>query len=299
MHYKGKAEQVATQIVEAFEAGRIPEALATVFIHREKTDSPCHKWSWSNRLLAALHGHHDGRGFRQWKQVGRSVKRGEKAFGILAPWIIKAKEDDEERNIKKGDPLTIGFLRVPVFGYIQTEGDPLPGYEEEAAFLDALPLIEVARAWEIDVTTFHGPGADQRGFYRHRTELRTAGTAQPTRQVIGLGVENVSTWTHELVHAADNRRGTLTRAHGQQLDNEIVATLGGAVLLECLGHHGEADRGGAWEYISAYAKEHKRQPVAVCTDLLDRVAACVALILETAEELAGEGEESREARAAG
>lgn len=47
-----------------------------------------------------------------------------------------------------------GFVCVPVFGYSQTEGDPLPGAEEEAAFLSALPLVEVARSWGLRAGTF-------------------------------------------------------------------------------------------------------------------------------------------------
>jgi hypothetical protein len=36
---------------------------------------------------------------------------------------------------------------------------------------------------------------------------------------IALGVENLSTWAHELLHAADHRRGTLNRCAGQDLGN--------------------------------------------------------------------------------
>ena len=103
---------------------------------------------------------------------------------------------------------------------------------------------------------------------------------------IALGVENLSTWSHELIHAADDRLGTLTKRPGQQLDNEVVAEFGGAVLLECLGFSVESDRGGAFEYIEAYAEKHKKSAIGVCTDLIERTCACVVHILETAEELA-------------
>ena len=88
-----------------------------------------------------------------------------------------------------------------------------------------------------------------------------------------------------MTHAADDRNGTITRKPGQQPDNEIVAELGGAVLLEMLGYETESDRGGCWRYVEAYAKQEEREPVSVCMSLLKRVCDCVALILDEAEAL--------------
>jgi hypothetical protein len=88
-----------------------------------------------------------------------------------------------------------------------------------------------------------------------------------------------------LVHAADYRAGTITKTPGQQPDNEVVAELGGAILLEILGHEVEADRGGAWAYIKAYAEQAKIEPLTACVRTLNRTCDCVALILDTAEEL--------------
>ena len=64
MKYYGKAQQVANEILKAFEEGELPKALAQVFIHRN-ADCPANGWSWNNRILIALRGHYDARGFRQ------------------------------------------------------------------------------------------------------------------------------------------------------------------------------------------------------------------------------------------
>ena len=61
------------------------------------------------------------------------------------------------------------------------------------------------------------------------------------------GVQNLSTWAHELIHAADDRLGKLGKC---KVNNEVVAELGGAVLLQCLGKPVEADLGGAWNISS-------------------------------------------------
>jgi antirestriction protein ArdC len=264
--------RVAEQILEAFQAGTVPAACAQIFLRHTPDDSrPCARWSWRNQLLAALLGHHDARGFRQWQEVGRHVRKGERAFYILAPSLRRAEPKDDEPQDEPEFVVT-GFVCVPVFGYSQTEGDPLPGAEEEAAFLSALPLVEVARSWGLHVGTFAAEGTGRLGYYR-------------PGEAIAVGVENLSTWTHELLHAADDRRGTLVRARGQKLSNEVVAEFGGAILLECLGYSVESDRGGAYAYIESYCREHEADLLTTCTDLLDRACAAVALLLDTAQEL--------------
>lgn len=275
---------VAQQILDAFESGDLPPALAQVLITRD-FDCPAASWSYRNRLLVALAGHHDARGFRQWQEVGRSVRKGEKAFYILAPVMRRVRSNDqaepaldEERDRRPEKELR-GFRATAVFGASQTEGDPLPHETEEAHFLDQLPLVEVARTWGIKLGTFVGTESGRLGFFQHAPlgdEL----------QRIGLGTRNLATWAHELVHAADKRRGTLKPSVGQELSNEVVAELGGAVLLECIGETAESDRGGAYRYIEAYATEHDRSVLSVVSELVDRACAAVALILDTADQLA-------------
>ena len=80
----------------------------------------------------------------------------------------------------------------------------------------------------------------------------------------------MSTWAHELIHLADDRRGALVRGRGQTLSNEVVAEFGSAILLECMGRHAESDRGGAYTYIQSYCRQHKAEVLTICTDLLDR-----------------------------
>ena len=98
-----------------------------------------------------------------------------------------------------------------------------------------------------------------------------------------LGVENLATWAHELVHAADHR---LTKLQGEKWHKEIVAELGGAVLLECLGMSCDADLGGAFSYIRSYAESAKKDVVKGCIEVLDRTCECVKLILDTAQSMA-------------
>ena len=47
----------------------------------------------------------------------------------------------------------------------------------------------------------------------------------------------------------------------------------------------DADLGGAYAYIQAYALDAKKDVVRACIEVLDRVCNCVKLILDTAESL--------------
>ena len=177
-----------------------------------------------------------------------------------------------QNDLRTSRGASRGFKGIPVFGHDQTEGEPLPGTVDESSFLEALPLVEVARSWGIEV-----------GIYDIRLKPRSAGYYQPGES-IGLGVENLSTWAHELCHLADDRLGTLKTS--DQPSREIVAELGGAVLLECIGERSASDRGGAYEYLARHCEATGADLLTTCTALIDRTCACVALILDTAEQLA-------------
>lgn len=268
---KQLAEETANEIVEVFRnPEQLPAALAQIFIHR-KDDSPCRQWSFLNQLLVAMHGHTDARGFRQWKDVGRSVKKGQKSFRILSPCTRTfTTTNDEGKDEKK--TVVVGFRATPVFGLNQTEGEDLPIEDEYAEYLEQLPYRNVAESWGLSVETYNGQDFGYLGFYNTKS--------------IGLGVTNQSTWAHELVHAADDKNGSLNMSSkANQCEDEAVAELGGAILLTICGATEAADLGGCWNYIERYSQENDREPIQVIQKVLQRTCEAVALILDTAEQL--------------
>lgn len=58
------------------------------------------------------------------------MKKGEKASYIFGPCTITKEEEVKDRKagkVKKEEKrILIGFRRIPIFGYEQTEGKPLP-----------------------------------------------------------------------------------------------------------------------------------------------------------------------------
>lgn len=279
MSQRDRVREVYGQLLEAFRAGRVPGALAQVFLVRG--DFPSAQWSWRNRLILALHGHSDARTYRQWRQVGRQVKKGEHACFILRPMTMKKVEElDERREVDEllgaGGEATsrqavVGFAPVPVFGASQTEGEALPYHERHRGFLDSLPLVELARSWGLEVEVIDHPHA--------------AGLFQPERSQIGLGVANLSTWSHELVHAAEARMGRDLRAD-DLASRELVAEVGGAVLLSLLGFEREADAGGAYQYARGLCGGDEGKMLSLLTELIDRTCKVVQFLLDESERLA-------------
>lgn len=266
-------EECANRIVQAFkEPANLPKALAPIFIDR-KDDIPCRKWSWHNQLLVALSGTNDARGMNQWNNAGRKVKKGSSALWILAPCIKKFSEEaGDGQEVER--QILYGFRSVPVFALEDTEGAPLPEADAESArWVQELPLVEVARNWGINVDTFSHQQGNPLGYYSY---------AASGNKAIMLGVQNLSTWCHELIHSADHKATNLS---GRKFSREIVAELGGAILLECLGMKHDADLGGAYQYIQSYALHEKKDVVRACIEVLDRCCNCVKLILDTAQTL--------------
>src|SRR5262249_44513545 len=150
-------------------------------------------------------------------------------------------------------------------------GRLLPSTDPDAdKWVESLPLLEVARRWDIRVEAVDGQGAPFLGSYR--------------RTGIHLAAKNLATWCHELVHASDGRLGALVE-RGQMWPSETVAELGSAVLLRLLGHEEEADLGGAWRYIKRYADKAGIEVVEACGRVLDRTCLAVSNILDTAEQI--------------
>jgi hypothetical protein len=274
MKYYGKAERVAQQIMAAFDAGNLPKALSQVFIHR-LDNVPCRSWSFANQMITAwFGGTSDARGFKQWQQVGRSVVKGTKAFHILAPCTKKVGEvQDTDTGETESLFVITGFKSVPVFRIEDTHVTDHHKWDraeksgtEARDWITALPFYNVATAWGITVESYNGQKGKALGYYS-------------SNGTIALGTQNLSTWAHELVHAADGRNGKLWGS--DKAPAEVVAEFGGCILLECLGLSTDSDRGGAYEYIKHYSDG---KPMQALTKLINRTCEAVALILDTAAE---------------
>lgn len=259
------ARAAIDRIVKAFDT---PETLIDTVARASliPATSPCAKWGPINRFLVALHGTSDARGFRQWQEAGRKVKKGAKAFHILVPRFKKAQdeEQDDEHHV------LIGFIAAPVFTVEATEGDPL----SEPAPTTRPTLWSVADALGVPVRNAEAVSERIAGVY---IADRSSGTGSIT-----LYTHDVQVFYHELSHALHDRIGKLrpTREKGDKRDNETVAELSAAVLMRIV----EGDEMGrqAIQYAKSYGATKTRLLV-LLPEIIEVVETALSLASNTGE----------------
>lgn len=89
------------------------------------TAAKFHRYSLGNLLLIARQRPDATQvaGFSAWKELGRTVRKGEKGIAILAPFTVKPRDEDLEKD-PDAKPRVL-FRAVYVFDIAQTEGAPL------------------------------------------------------------------------------------------------------------------------------------------------------------------------------
>ena len=262
MRLTGRAQEALDKILKSFETGQVPEAIAVSMLPR--FDVPSNRWSLNNRLLMYFAGTADARGIRQWREVGRWLKKGSKAAYILVPMHIRKAAEDAEMGAETKQQILVGFRCCPVFAVEDTEGAPVA--HADLAPPQPPPLHQVARAWGLDVTYLPGNGACD-GYY------------SPSRQQIGLCTHHEQVFFHELAHAAHHRvKGALSG--GADWREEVVAELAAATLGHLYGRR--PDDGGAYRYIRQYAEQAGRDAYRACLSVVADVGRCLELILDQA-----------------
>ena len=240
---KNRIREAMETVLKAFENNPEKVALA-VFKGNGK---PSDAWSFFNRLIMLMHNTEDARGFKQWQKVGRRVKKGAKAFYILAPIRkkvpVKIRREEEIVNENGGvevieieetilvDKL-VGFKPIPVFRYEDTEGKPL----KQENFSIEIPY------------EFNGI-IEELGLKVETTAFRNCyGTYNIKTRTIRLASPELIVFLHELAHAVDDY---LHGIHGGQIPlQEVVAEFSAAVIAYLMGY--KIPLGNVREYIESY-----------------------------------------------
>ena len=252
-----KINTVLNTILEAFESGNIPEAVA-VASFPPIGDIPSTHWSFTNRTIQFLSGTVDARGYRQWNSVSRQVEKGSKAIYILVPCFKKNKDD----KTKEDNKVLTFFKAMPVFKVEDTEGESLDYQNIE---LPDLPLINRAQDWGINVKAVPG-------------NYRYYGYFAPERKEIALATPAEKTLFHELSHAADH----IIKGHlkpGQNPLQEITAELSAQALARIVGKSTEDTTGNSYQYIKRYAEQIKMSSHKACLRVLSDTEKILNLIL--------------------
>ena len=264
---RDRANEAAQSVLRVWESGELP-ALIAQSVLASKTDLPCAKWSLNNRLMMLVQGTADARGFKQWKEAGRNVKKGSKAIYILGPILAKRTAKDAKTGKETEQSFCAGFRGIPVFRFEDTEGQPLETGEYTPENLPPLQTV----AERIGVKVRYCPAlADFMGRYI------------PKDKAIELCTHGAETWFHELAHAVDDYLGSMKRAKRKAdaayRDGEVVAEFCAAALCRLYGIEYEHN---ALKYI-----EHYRQDAAKAVHrLFARIESVLTFMLETEGETA-------------
>jgi antirestriction protein ArdC len=218
--------------------------------------------------FCVLAGTTDARGFRQWQEAGRRVKKGSRAIRILAPRTRKIRETTEPGE-DVAQVIVTGFLGIPVFRYEDTEGEAIEVPDYRPATFP--PLVDGAE--RLGVSVAWAPFTERyRGYY------------QPTGDRIVLCSHDEAVFFHELAHAAHRRvleqRGE-TMVGGQNPRQEIVAEVVAATLCRLYGLDGFL--GHCRSYVDSYVRGDafagNERPARAAMRVLGDVQAVLNLIL--------------------
>ena len=202
-----------------------------------------HNYSFNNTLLIAMQKPDASlvAGFHKWKnELGRKVKKGEKAIKILAPAPYKKKVmmtkidpnthqpffDKDGALVKEEKEITVQAFKIAsVFDVSQTEGREIPtigvheltgSVEQYSVFFDAIKKTSPVPV------EFENIRSGARGYY-HQVEKRIA---------IQFGMsemQNLKTLIHEIAHARlhaidkDNPLENLPDRYTKEVQAESVA----------------------------------------------------------------------------
>jgi hypothetical protein len=222
-----KQELIAANIkllIEQLEAGH-SEALTNYLTAMSRF----HNYSFGNVLEIARQMPTATRvaGFWTWKNLGRSVKAGQKGIRILAPIVgVRRKKDEEaEKDItKQNTRVLLGFRNAYVFDVSQTDGVDLPEMREISGDpgenLERLAAFVRGRGIQLSYNENIAPALGIS--YGGRIALLPG---QPKAEEFSTLVHETA---HELLHKAERR--TATTKTVRETEAEAVAFVVGKAV---------------------------------------------------------------------
>lgn len=143
---------------------------------------------------------------------------------------------------------------------------------------EKLPCVSAAKAWGVQVLLNDAMSRNINGAYA------------PVLQKIYLGTDSIFAWAHELVHAADDYKNTLTCSTARTATayerEEVIASFGGILLLQCLNRYEDMDFNWCFVTIREAHMRHfiipKHVVPKLCEKYLKETCVRVQLILNTA-----------------
>ncbi len=184
-----------------------------------------HHYSLSNRILAVVQLEQRNlpiapiASYKRWQELGRIVKRGEKALSLIMPITVKKKTDDGNIDSDEVDVFKMFRMKRLWFSLDQTEGEV---YQ---------PEIEIPE-WNKAVALEH-MGITEEPFSHINGNIM--GYASPVKMAVAINPLNRTPWKtlfHEIAHCLLHNEQTVM-VDGEELANGEVEAEAECVAYLC------------------------------------------------------------------
>jgi antirestriction protein ArdC len=243
-----------------------------------RTRSRFHRYSLRNTLLIAFQcpdATHVA-GFRKWLELGRCVRKGEKAIRIFAPVRYRRRDTEQNDDDHRSEQL-VGFRLAAVFDVSQTEplpgvdpvpldppGEPVTG-ESHAALLAPLER----HAASLGFTVSYEPLDGRAGYCSPRDRRIVVDAALPANG-------KVATLVHELAHAHGIDYQRFTRAEAELIVESIAC-------IVCAGAGLDTSRESV-PYLAGWNPEQAVERIQLLTGTIDEIARAIEHALDPGEQ---------------
>lgn len=215
-------DQAVQQLIDAIERGS-SDALTRYIAAMSRF----HRYSFGNLMLILAQKPDAAQvaGFRTWKTLGRYVRKGEKGIVIIAPMLLRKRDEQSEADAgREQDSPVLRFKAAHVFDISQTEGDPLPEPERVSGhpgrFADRLAQFIEAKGIALEYSDL--PSS-------------TFGLSTGGKIVIAEGLQpadrfsvTVHELAHELLHRGDDRpvKKTVRETEAEAVAHIVCSAIG-------------------------------------------------------------------------
>jgi antirestriction protein ArdC len=251
------------------------------------------RYSFNNLMLIALqcpHATHVA-GFRKWQELGRQVRKGEKAIKILGYSTKKITKTDPVTGEEVEDRVK-RFPVLSVFDVSQTDGEPVPSNayqlptgEGPTGMLDRLSAWLRGEGWTLRELPL---GGMMEGYTDHqRRIIATESGLEPAARLVVL--------LHEAAHALLHENDADYVTHRGVCETEAESTA--YVIANLIGMDVDAS---SVSYVAGWAKADRDIITAAATNVLravNTIAAALGLD-EADQDEDGEHEDAEEVSAA-
>lgn len=286
-YYKATAEARKAEMTEI--TAKLEQGVKDIFNSDRYKDylrfcAKLPKYSVNNQILIMLQKPEATmcQSFLSWKNMGRSIKKGEKGIRILAPSPFKVQQeqnkideygspilDKDGNNIKEIVKITINaFKPVSTFDISQTEGEPIPNLEvnELTSTIEGYETLLNSIIEIVSVPiTFENISSGAKGYF----------SLADNRIVIQEGMseaQTLKTLIHESAHSILHSKTALDSSSEKKSKNQKETEAESVAYIVCQ-HYGIDTSEYSFKYLATWSKDKEVSELKSSLDIIRETAS--------------------------